>query len=177
MSKTLLKKELQHLDRDEVVQVLLDLYAARKEARDWLDFFADPDVDKRLDKAKESIARELNRGRGQSKARISHIRKTIKDFASLQPGEEATAGLMVYAIEQAYAASRRIRLSNTLIAGLQRLVGDTVAWLDDAGQLQAMMPRLQEATIALPARSVLKPYLADALQQLGTRALDRRRKS
>lgn len=177
MSKTLLKKELQHLDRDEVVQVLLDLYTARKEAREWLDFFADPDVDKRLDKAKESIARELNRGRGQSKARISHIRKTIKDFASLQPGDEAVAELMTYTIEQAYASSRRIRLSNTLISGLQRLVNDTVSWLDDACQLPAMMPRLQEATIALPPRSVLKPYLADALQQLGTQALGRRRKS
>ena len=174
MSKTLLKKELQHLDRDGVVQVLLDLYSSRKEARDWLDFFANPDVGKRLDKAREAINKELNRGRGQSKARISHIRKTIKDFASLQPGDEAIAELMTHTVEQAYASSRRIRLSNTLIAGLQRLVTDIVAWLDEAGQLGTMMPRLQEATIALPPRSVLKPYLAEALQRLSVQSLRRK---
>ena len=43
MSKTSLKKTLNSLTRDQIMEVVLDLYEARKEAREYLEYFISPD--------------------------------------------------------------------------------------------------------------------------------------
>jgi hypothetical protein len=165
MSKTQLKKELQQLDKESIINVVLDLYMAKKEARDYLDFFVDPDINKRIENAKDKIAKELMRGRlgYRSKTRISHLRKIVKDVESLQPGAEYVAELMVYTIELAYAIILPRRITPTLTNGLNRFVSDTVTFLDRNGQLSAMLKRLKDADNSLSSRSPLKTSITNAL--------------
>jgi len=165
MSKTQLKKELQLLDKSSIINVVLDLYSARKEARDYLDFFVDPDISGRMEKARIKIAKELTRGRqgGRSRARISHIRAAIKEIATLDPGIEYVADLMVYAIEIAYATSQSQRLTATFANGIRRLVTDTVTYLDRNNRLADYLPRLQQADQSLSRWSSLLGIIADAI--------------
>ena len=173
MSKTQLKKELQQLDKESIINVVLDLYTARKEAKDYLDFFVNPDISGRMEKARIKIAKELTRGRpgGQSRARISHIRKSIKEIESLQPGVEYIADLMVYSIEVAYAATLSQRLTQTLANGLRKLVSDTVIFLDRTDQLSVMLPRLQKADESLSRWSSLRSAINDALSGCAEHAI------
>lgn len=50
MSKALLKKELAHLDRDQLVEVILNAYSSSKEAKDYFEFFLNPDAEALLEK-------------------------------------------------------------------------------------------------------------------------------
>ena len=44
MSKAQLKKHLLKLTQEEVIDVILELYDARKEAKEYLDFYMNPNV-------------------------------------------------------------------------------------------------------------------------------------
>ena len=46
MSKTSLKKELSGYTKEQLIEVVLDLYAARKDVKDYFDFFLDPNSKK-----------------------------------------------------------------------------------------------------------------------------------
>ena len=89
MSKAALKKEFAGMTREQIIQIVLDAYAARKEVREYFDFFIDPDVDKLMEKTIARIDKELMRGKhGRSTSRITLVRRAIKDFASFDPGAE-----------------------------------------------------------------------------------------
>ncbi len=50
MSKATLKKELKNFDADQLREILLDLYSARKESKEYPDFFVDHDIDAMIEK-------------------------------------------------------------------------------------------------------------------------------
>ena len=55
MSKAKLKKYLQTLSKEQVIEVMLELYDARKEAKDYLEFYLTPDSNAELEKCKKAI--------------------------------------------------------------------------------------------------------------------------
>ena len=54
MSKTSLKKLLSELDRDQLAEMIVELYEARKEAREYLEYFVSPDENAMLEKYKST---------------------------------------------------------------------------------------------------------------------------
>ncbi len=79
MSKTALKKELALLDREQLVEVVLNAYSAHKEIKNYFEFFLDPDPKKLAEERLDVIGKEINRSKyGRCKARISVIRGAIK---------------------------------------------------------------------------------------------------
>ena len=52
MSKTTVKKSLEGFDACELRQLILDIYTKSKEAKEILDFYAVPDIAKKLDEYK-----------------------------------------------------------------------------------------------------------------------------
>ena len=48
MSKAKLKKYLQTLSKEQVIEVMLELYDARKEAKEYLEFYLTPDSNAEL---------------------------------------------------------------------------------------------------------------------------------
>ncbi len=75
MSKAQLKKYLQTLPHEQIVQVVLDLYDARKAAKEYLEFYMDPDAAKAVENAKKAVLKVFYTPRdtsGQRSGRKTH---------------------------------------------------------------------------------------------------------
>ena len=131
MSKLQLRKELSGLEREHLVQIILDLYSARKEAKEYFDFFLEPDLPKLYEKFRAEIEKEMTRGKyTNSTARISRVRKSIRHFASFGVDAEAVLELMLYTLGLSLVVERRKYVSKTFIRGIERLATDTLKFAD-----------------------------------------------
>ncbi|WP_291530228.1 DUF6155 family protein [Bacteroides sp. UBA939] len=99
MSKAQLKKQLSSLSKEQIIEVVLELYDARKEAKEYLEFFLNPNEDGKLEGYKKVIRDEFFPKRGEPKTRFSVCRKAISDFKKLKPHPACLADLMLYYIE------------------------------------------------------------------------------
>ena len=98
MSKTTVKKAIADFDAAQLRELLLDVYGKSKEAKELLDFFANPDVTAKLEEYKKPLSKEIHRyARRAHRPRIPKIRAILKKFTVIEPGDEAIAELMVYA--------------------------------------------------------------------------------
>ena len=59
MSKATLKKVLNEMDRDSLSEIICELYDARPEAKEYLEFWINPDADKELDKYRQKIFKQF----------------------------------------------------------------------------------------------------------------------
>ena len=146
MSKTQLKKLLSQMTAGQISELVLDLYDARPEAKAYLDFFVAPDIDRKLEKAKTAITREMSRNsRGRNKARSTKIRGFIKDISSLNPGSEHVAEIMTYAVEVICLVGNEQNIKPATQNGLARLLHDTVIYVNGSGLLGIYLPRIEKA--------------------------------
>ncbi|MDE6367743.1 MAG: hypothetical protein K2K94_00725 [Muribaculaceae bacterium] len=100
MSKIALKKELMGLSREQIVDVVLTAYSSNKAIKDYFDFFTVPDVEKLYERFVRELTKEIMRGKyHQSTARISRIKKSIKNFESFNPGVERVRDLRLLAVD------------------------------------------------------------------------------
>ena len=100
MSKAKLKKHLQTLSKEQIIEVVLELYDARKEAKNYLEFYLAPDCNAELEKCKKAIEQEFFPTRGFSeKPSFAKCRKAISDFQKLKPDPACVADLMLFYIE------------------------------------------------------------------------------
>lgn len=99
MSKSEVKKYIKSLDREGVEQLLLDLYSARKEAKEYLEYAIHPNDKAKYDEYREIIKKEFFPKRGEGKMRFSVCKKAIKDFKSLDPNPILLCDLMLYVAE------------------------------------------------------------------------------
>lgn len=90
------------MEKAEIIQLLLELYSARKEAQEYLDFFAVPNEQWKVEEYKRIIRKEFYPARNSDpKLRFSVCRKAISDFKKLKPSPVAMAELMVSYMEYA----------------------------------------------------------------------------
>ncbi len=100
MSKVQLKHHLQSLTQKQVIDIVMQLYDAKKEAREWLEFYLQPDDAAKLAQYKKIINEEFYpERRREPQTRFSVCRKAISDFKKLKPRDEYLAELMVFYIE------------------------------------------------------------------------------
>ena len=138
MSKTGLKKELKTLSEEQVKEMVLDLYTSCKEARQYLDFFVDPDVDELFEKHFKEIEKEAWRGKyGRSTARISRIKGTVRHFMSFNAGADHDLALMEKTIVEMLRVAYRRYVSGPFEAGIVRLAVDMLKY----GEQQQMFDR------------------------------------
>ena len=101
MSKARLKRQLQSLPKERVIEIMLELYDARKEAKEYLEFYLTPDSNAELEKCKKAIRKEFFPTRGISeKPSLAKCRKVISDFQKLKTEPTYVADLMLFYIEQ-----------------------------------------------------------------------------
>ena len=91
MSKAKLKKHMLSMTKEQVVDVMLELYSSSKEAKSWLEFYIEPDVKKELEK--DPSFRECN--------------NLVSSFMKLYPDPHTTADLMLYYVEQGCELTRQ----------------------------------------------------------------------
>lgn len=101
MSKSQVKKLLAGMSKEEVINVVMELYDARKEARDYLDYYTNPDEKNELEKFKKIVLKEFDEDFSRNpQCRFSVCRKALSDFKKLAPSEETLAEAMVFYVER-----------------------------------------------------------------------------
>lgn len=168
MSKTQLKKELARMSAEQLSTLILDLYAARKDAKDYLDFFVNPDIEARLDKARTQIDKEMRRlSRGRSTTRISKVKAYIASITSLGAGAEADADILLHVVEQACEMPAHGFVKESLQRGFALILERLVILVDSAGMLSAYLPRIEQAIDSMSSnyffRNQFKRLMRDTL--------------
>ncbi|MBD5181262.1 hypothetical protein HDR69_03575 [bacterium] len=102
MSKAKLKKALAALDKEEIITMVTELYDARKEAKEYLEYWIDPDAGKELERVEKLVDRQFFTPQGVSRRTLSlpTINKLIKDFMSICFEPERVADLLIYTAER-----------------------------------------------------------------------------
>ncbi len=104
MSKSKLRKKLETLPKDKVINLVMSLYDASKEAKTYLEFYITPNSYAEVERYKKIIRNEFFPARGFSeKPSFATCRKAISEFKKLKPAPVCVADLMLYYIEQGCA--------------------------------------------------------------------------
>lgn len=101
MSKVKLKKHLLSLTKEQVVDIMLELYGASKEASTWLEFYLEPNSDAELEEYKKAIRSQFyGRNDYPKDPSFRECNKLVTAFKKLVPDPHAIADLMLYYVEQ-----------------------------------------------------------------------------
>ena len=168
MSKPQLKKVLQSLTKQQLEELIVDAYDFSKEFKHYFEYFLNPDVDKLLEDYSEKIVKELQRTKrgGYSKARVSVIRKLLKEFAAHRPGYDKELELMIYTIRLAVAMGRYCDFPNPMESGLGNIVEQTVELADRNFVADSILQRLMAIfTNEKNGASHLRKYLLRRLNE------------
>ncbi len=163
MSKAKLKKALAALDKDELVTMVTELYDARKEAKEYLEYWLDPDAGKELERVEKLVERQFFTPQGISRRTPSMpaLNKLLKDFMSICFEPERIAELMLYIADRLadWMEVRYRRVSYR--TSLRKYVGDARLYIE-THELEPVfglrLQRLEERVEALEAyQSELSP--------------------
>lgn len=145
MSKLQLKKILMTMDADDLRALVLQTYDARKEAKEFLDFFANPDIDKKLEKTTEALNKELTRkSRHRFACRVSRLKAELKRFATYGPEDEMLLSLWVKVFRALAVCAGRYYCSPTFHTSSASLLKDLLKLLDEKNQFSTYFPDIQQ---------------------------------
>lgn len=145
VSKTALKKELKGFSAEQLTEVILNVYDSSKEAKDYFEFFLNPDPEVFIKVKFEEIFKELKRVKrgSMSKGRISVIRKYIRQAQAYGLSPEYIDRLMMGAISLLVSTERYLYYSASLFNGTYKLVADYIIWADKHGILAGALEKLE----------------------------------
>lgn len=102
------------MTKDQLVELILDHYSNRKDAKAYLDFFLEPNTDKLLEKFQIKTDKELGKSKhGYSKAKVTVIKTALSDLESFQPGYEIVSKALFFAIQTLLYHERYLRYSDS----------------------------------------------------------------
>lgn len=168
MSKTTVKKAIENFDATELRQLILDLYTRSKEAKELLDFYAVPDIAKKLDEYKKPILKEVWRySRRAYRPRMSRIRAVLRKFAVLSPGDDAVAELMAFTVMEFCKMAREETLKDATNDAVDKLFRETLDYMHSRMLLDEYEPQftkfIREMQDFRYYSNPLKKRLADTL--------------
>lgn len=132
MSKAALKKTLLAMEKEQVVEMVMEMYAARKEAREYLEFWLDPDPKKELEKRKKQLYSVFVSAEKPIRSpRIPEANKIVKDFMAITFDPDQKMQLLIYLLKlyMAWMEIRGRRL--TFRPGVEKRMAEAEALLDD----------------------------------------------
>ncbi len=90
------------MSKEQIIEVVLDIYSSRKDAKEYFDFFLNPDVEKLLDRYRNLAVKEFSRNKRRwSKARITVIKRMVREFISFNVDSTAVVTLMTFIMKLA----------------------------------------------------------------------------
>lgn len=171
MSKASLKKELQNLTKEQIIEVVLDAYDARKETKEYFEFFLNPDVEKLTLKFNEAVAKEFRRSKwGYSKARASHLKKLLKEIAGYKLDAKVYVNAMLIMLQHAMICERFYHIGTPVENMMSGLVADTIKYSDRnliADYAMIQLNRILTDKYGLPRRlAQLRRVIEDTCSEL-----------
>lgn len=108
MSKIALKKHLQSLTNEQMIETVLEMYDNMKPVKEYFEFFLNPNEKEMFEKYKTVIVNEFYpKGKyTEPKTRFSVAKKAIADFRALKPSPELLGSLMLTLPEMACMFTR-----------------------------------------------------------------------
>lgn len=102
MSKAKLRKVLAGMDKDEIIAMVGELYDARKEAREYLEYWIEPDAEKELERVEKLVDRQFFTPQGKSRRTVATatVNRLVKDFMTICFEPERVAGLLLFVAER-----------------------------------------------------------------------------
>lgn len=127
-------------------RMVIEMYDARKEAKDYLEYYANPDENGKLEEYKDIICAEFYPdGRRLPKARLSVCRKAVADFKKLKPSADALAELMLSYMENAIEFTHDFGdMSEQYYVSVEGNFAKTVEFIAKNGLLEKYDKRLQQ---------------------------------
>jgi len=102
MGKAQLKSYLNNLEKEELIEQVMELYKTSKEVKKYYDFLLKPDLSKLADEWKVKISKEYFPTYGRRiKARRSVGQKAVRELEFLGVTPDVVADVRLYAIEVA----------------------------------------------------------------------------
>ena len=104
MAKLSLKKHLQSMSKEHVIEFVLEVYRNNKPTKDYINYLLDPNEKEMLEKYRNIIIEEFypTKKNWEPKTRFSVCKKAISQFKSLKPAPEHLADLMLTLPEMVY---------------------------------------------------------------------------
>lgn len=170
MSKNTLKKELDLMDHGQLVDIILDLYSNRPEAKEYFEFFLNPDIEKLREKVITKAQKELMRTKrgSYSRMRISKIKALDKYFASFNPGPEEVLDMKFRLFNLCVLQSYAVYYTPAINKSVSLMIIDLIKFADKAGLFTSLMTRLRTyLSNPFQADSSLKRMIRDALTDAG----------
>lgn len=120
------------MSAEQLQEIILDAYDARLEFKEYFEFFLKPDVGRLLEKHRARLVKELARTHwGRSKARVSVIKKAVKEFIGFRPGSEAVLDMLFLTLHLIGTTERYIDIVDTQIKYIKALTIQIIDFADD----------------------------------------------
>ncbi|MDE5871245.1 MAG: hypothetical protein K2H22_04845 [Muribaculaceae bacterium] len=167
MSKSKLKKELAVMTQEQVADLMVQVYEASKEAKAWLDFYLNPDIEALSEKYRKQIHMKCYGRNGKARRpKMRDCNQLIKTFSTIVQDTTPICDLMLYFTEEiTKVATLKGRYSESYIRTLTGQFRKTLEYLKSTGLLEYSLPRIRK-TIVL-AESVSR-YLAREYEEVLT---------
>ncbi|MDE7380933.1 MAG: hypothetical protein K2N03_02225 [Muribaculaceae bacterium] len=136
MSKAGLKKQLTLLNKEQIIDILLEAYDSRKETKEYFEFWLNPDEKEELQRTTEKLFRQffLSNGKNRKKLYKSEINKIVKDFWNICSGEEVRCRLL-FKLSEFFIIRALTRFRNLSIKPtVDRHLGNALVYMEETGQ-------------------------------------------
>lgn len=146
MSKSKLKKELAGMTQEQAADLVMQLYESSKEAKAWLDFYLNPDIEALSEKYMKQIHMKCYGRSGKARRpKMRDCNQLIKTFSQIVQDATPVGNLMLYLMEEiTRVASLRGRNSESYFRTLTGQFRKTVEYLDSASLLEYNMSRIRK---------------------------------
>lgn len=166
MSKAQLKKELATMSREQLIEVILEAYSARRETKEYFEYFLNPDARALTDRYLSLVQKEIQRvKRGSMRMRVSAVKKLIKEHAAFQPGATLELELLYHAWDATLVMAVSWRRTDTI----ERFLTDTLATIIARADSEMMLDRysssVQKAINMTSRWGGLRPLLTHAFEE------------
>ncbi len=150
MSKATIKRKLMTMSKDKIIDMVLEMYDARKEAKEYLEFYANPDEDGKLEEYKKIIIEEFypRKRTSEPKTRFAVCRKAVSDYKKLKPSPENLADLMLCYVECACQFTYDFGdMWEQYYISVENNFNKTLAFIKKLNLLEYFKPRLKQCVI------------------------------
>lgn len=149
MSKAQLKKYIAGLDREHLEEFIVDIYTDVKAAKEYLDFFLNPDVNKVVDKTQRALYSKVYKPNGDPVLRVkfSKMNDIMKDFSAKVRDSYIVADMMAYLLGLLCDYGSRYYHGEAFVRSLVANFGRFSKWLVSSGIEEEYKERM-EALIA-----------------------------
>lgn len=104
MSKAALKKILKQMSQDQLIELIGEIYDARREAKEYLEYWISPDPDNALIEAQEKVDKLFffSSGAIRKSPTATQLKQIVKDFSSIIFDPDKVAFLYLHIAVQHY---------------------------------------------------------------------------